>query len=328
MKTQAKIFLFIIMATMILLVACGAQAAAPMAPAPTNAPAMDFAEAPQAAAPAEKQSVRGQVPAALPTAAAYQTGPDTTTNVGGLTADRLIVKNGEIRLLVKNTDVANDLVTQIVGDVRGYIVSSRGWYQEYNGENYKYATITIGVPVDQFEVALRRLRALSVRVLDETASGQDVTEEFVDLESRLGNLEATRDRIRGFLDQAKTVEEALQINQQLTDVEAQIEETKGRMNYLSSRAAYSTITIQLEPDLPKITPSPTPTRTPTATPMPWNPGATLNNATGTLTSAYQGIIELLIWLLVVVLPILAPPILIVWGLWKLMTRKPGKPAGG
>jgi predicted nucleic acid-binding Zn-ribbon protein len=98
--------------------------------------------------------------------------------------------------------------------------------------------------VDQFENALLRLRDLSLRVVDESAGGQDVSEEYVDLQSRLNNLESTRDRIRGFLDQAQTVDDSLRINQELSTIEDQIEQVKGRMNYLSHRAAYSTITVQ------------------------------------------------------------------------------------
>jgi ABC-type uncharacterized transport system fused permease/ATPase subunit len=101
----------------------------------------------------------------------------------------------------------------------------RVWYQPYSdGENYKYATITIGVPVDQFERTLSRLRALAMKVLDETASGEDVTNQFVDLQSQVTNLEATRDRIKSFLDEAKTVDESLRINAELANVEAQIEQ--------------------------------------------------------------------------------------------------------
>ena len=79
---------------------------------------------------------------------------------------------------------------------RALLISSRVWFQDYYGTNYKYATLTIGVPVDQFEAALRRIRALAVRVQDDNASGEDVTSQYVDLQSQLGNLEATRDRIR------------------------------------------------------------------------------------------------------------------------------------
>ena len=184
----------------------------------------------------------------------------------------------------------------------------------------------MGVPVDQFENAILRLRGLSLRVLDENATGQDVTDQYVDLQSQMTNLEATRDRIKGFLDQAKTVDEALLINQQLSDVEAQIEQIKGKMNYFSNRSAFSTITIDLEPDLPTVvmTPTPTPTPTPIQPLGPWDPGKTTQNATNALVSIYRVIIEFLIWIFVVVVPILAPPILFIWlTLW--LIRKRSKP---
>jgi hypothetical protein len=222
--------------------------------------------------------------------------------------------------MVAETDIAIDRATQIVGDAGGYIVSSRVWSQPYyDGKNYKYATITIGIPVQEFEHTLSRLRGLSVQVLDETASGEDVTNQFVDLQSQLNNLEATQQRIKSFLDGAKTVDEALRINQELANVEAQIEQIKGQMNYLKDRSAYSTITINFEPELPEQTPTPTPT------PNPWNPGETFKNAKETVTYAYQGIVDFLIWFFIVLVPILALPALVIWGLWKLSTRKPKKP---
>jgi hypothetical protein len=237
----------------------------------------------------------------------------------------MIIKNAEIKLLVEKTDIAIDRSIQVVGDVGGYIISSKVWYQAGpDGTNYKYSTLTIGVPVEQFETAMRRLRGVALRVLDENASGQDVTSEYVDLQSQLGNLEVTRDRIRSFLDNAKTVEESLQINQELTNIEAQIEQVKGRMNFLSNRSAYSTITINLEPDIPAITPTATPTAIPTATPEPWNPGKTVTHAADTVTNIYQGLIELAIWLLIVIVPIIAPPTLVVWAIYKFATRKSKK----
>jgi hypothetical protein len=245
--------------------------------------------------------------------------------------NRKIIKNADVRLLVKDTDVAIDRTTQLVTDLGGYIVSSRSWYQDYFGNNLRYATITIGVPVDQFERALQRFRDLAVRVLEENASGEDVTDQYVDLESELQNLEATRARIQEFLQDAKTVDEALRINQELANIESQIEQIKGRMNYLADRSSFSTITVNLEPELPILTPTPTPTITPTstprptATPVPWEPGETFGDAKTTVVSAYQGIIDFLIWLVIVIIPVLLPFALIVWGGWKLLSRnKPKK----
>ena len=106
---------------------------------------------------------------------------------------------------------------------------------------------------------MRRLRGLAVQVLDENATGEDVTDQYVDLQSQLVNLEATRARIQEFLQDAKSVDEALRVNQELANIEAQIEQIKGRMNYLTDRSAYSTITINLEPEFPVLTPTPTST---------------------------------------------------------------------
>jgi hypothetical protein len=332
MKSRSGLFMLFVLITMLVLAACGAPAAT-QAPsevfeaAATEAPAMaapGFAEQPLAKegeTVAQDQAV-GQAPLApMPTAAAYE----ISNQSGDLTvierSNRMIIKNADVRLMVKDTDVAIDRATQIIGDAGGYIVSSRVWYQDYYGNNLKYAAVTIGVPVDEFEHTLVRLRDLAVRVVDETAAGDDVTEQYVDLQSQLTNLEATRARIQEFLKDSKTIDEALRINQELANIESQIEQIKGRMNYLDDRSAYSTITINFEPEFPVLTPTPTATPYPTATPIPWNPGQTFDDATGTVTLAYQGIANFLIWLVVAILPLVLPPALILWGLWKLMNRK-------
>ena len=126
-------------------------------------------------------------------------------------------------------------MTQIVADTGGYIISS----QTAMKDNYKTATLNVAVPSDEFEMVQRRVRQIALVVLRDTAEGKDVTDEYVDLESRLKNLEATEARIREFLAQAKTVDEALKVNQQLSDVQGQIEQVKGRMNFINDRAACS-----------------------------------------------------------------------------------------
>lgn len=240
--------------------------------------------------------------------------------------DRMIIKDANMRLMVIDTDIALDRVTQITEDFGGYIVSSRTWYQQAGAESLKWATVTLSVPSDQFEAALRRLRELAAQVLDEIASGTDVTEEYVDLQSRLKNLEATRDRIRQFLDQAQTVEEALQVNEQLSQVEEEIEQIKGRMNYLSDRAAYSTITVNLEPEpVPYPTPTVTPTPTATPTPTPWTLTPTFNTASKALVSISRFLAQAATWIGVVILPLVGVPLLIILGILWLFRRR-DKPA--
>jgi hypothetical protein len=326
----ATILLVLVIVLGIVLAACGAAAPATQMgapapqlemPAPTMSSMDGYAGAeeglPQAAAPPQAT--------AAPNVDAAKVAPQSFPGSG-----HMIIKNGDMRLLVADTDRALDGVTQVVGDTDGYVISSRVWFQDYYGTNYKYATLTIGVPVDQFEPALRRIRALAVRVQDDNASGEDVTSQYVDLQSQLGNLEATRDRIRSFLKDAKTVDEALRINQQLSDVEVQIEKIKGQMNYLSNRSAFSTITINLEPQLPEVVMTPTPTMTPTPIPGlgPWDPGKTTQRATNTLVSAYRVIVDALIWIFVVLVPIFGPPILLIWLVVWLIGRRMRKAPRG
>jgi len=337
MKSRASLFMLLVLVAMLVLAACGGAAPATESPdvyieepAATEAPAMpeSFLAQESAAKNGEVEGVPQDQAALAPmaTAAAFEISDPS----GALTvierSNRMIVKNADVRLTVKDTDVAIDRATQIIGDAGGYIVSSRVWYQDYYGNNLKYATITIGVPVDEFEKVLSRLRGLALKVVDETASGDDVTEQYVDLQSQLTNLESTRARIQDFLQDAKTVDEALRINMELANIEAQIEQIKGRMNYLNDRSAYSTITTNLEPEFPVLTPTPTATPQPTATAIPWNPGEEFGRAKGTVTVLYQGIANFLIWLGVVILPIILPPALILWGIWKWLNRKTVKVA--
>jgi len=344
MKSRSILFTLLVIG-MFVFTACGGAAATESPayaeqygvvemPAATEAPAI---EAPPFDESAQKSADQAADEFAIPMATqgpAFEISNQSGENIVVQNTNRKIIKNADVRLLVKTTEDAINRTTQIVSDLGGYIISSRVWYQDYFGNNLMYATVTMGVPVDEFEHALNRLRDLSIRVLDENASGEDVTDQYVDLQSQLTNLEATRARIQEFLQDAKTVDEALRINQELANIESQIEQIKGRMNYLNDRSAFSTITVNFEPELPILTPTPTPTIAPTSTPRPtatlapWKPGESFGDAQRSVTIAYRGIFEFLIWILVVVLPILLPPVLILWALWKLLNRKPNKPSGG
>jgi hypothetical protein len=289
--------------------------AAPAKAEPTKAPAARVVEK-----PVEKVVEK---PVAAATMAPPRAGEKvaSTTNVlntesSSASSVRKIIKNGEMNLLVADTDRAIDQVTNIAVTSGGYIISSQ---TTLRGE-VKVATLTLGVPVDQFEIVQRQLRSIALKVQNESASGKDVTDEFIDLQSRLLNLEATAARVREFLKQAQTVEEALKVNAQLTEIEGQINQVKGRMNFLEDRSAFSTLLVNLEPERPTPTPTLTPTvtttPTPTATPTPivWQPGETFTAATGTLGSILRGLGDLLIWLVVLGGPILVV-IAIVVAIW-------------
>jgi len=287
----------------------------------TGAPSMPLEAAPAATMAVEREPAAAATAApqatAEPAAVLAQAGNSSAPRVQ---TGRMIVKNAELELLVADTDAALDGITAVAADYGGYIVSSHTWFEA----DYKYATVRLGVPVAEFENMLRRLRGLAVKVNSETASGEDVTDQYVDLQSQLTNLQATQARIREFLDKAVDVKEALEVNAQLSQIEGQIEQIQGQMNYLRDRSAYSTIDVQLVPQRPTPTPSPTPTPTPTPTPAAWRPGQTFKSATGTLSSIVKGLVEVAIWIVVVLGPFALPVIIVAWLLIR-RQRRAGRP---
>src|SRR6185295_2041334 len=109
---------------------------------------------------------------------------------------------------VPNAEAAVRAKVQQLG---GYVVKSENSGSDEN----MTVQITFRVPATRFDESLAGMQGLAKKVLSRTVSGDDVTEEFVDLQSRLRNLEATRDRLATFLDKSTTVDEALKVNASL-----------------------------------------------------------------------------------------------------------------
>ncbi len=342
MKSSKRLFFVLLLITVFIIAACApAMSAAPEAQEANELPVALAPSAPrtnQADPMAEQAIAAPAAPAAeaeLPEAKAdttiYNTSGRDAAEVAGVPdPNRKIIKNAEVVILVEDTDVAIDRITQVAADVGGYLVSTKSWFQQEIGGTYKYATITLGVPVDDFERALRRVRDISLNVENEVTTGEDVSQEYVDLQSKLESLQATRARITGFLEDAQSVEEALRINDQLAGVEQQINETLGRMNYLAGRAAFSTITVTINPKIREVTPTPTatatitPTPRPTFTPTPWQPGKTLDKAGHKLGNTYRELVDGLIWFVVYTLPVLLPWALVIFGLYWLFRGRLAK----
>lgn len=228
-------------------------------------------------------------------------------------SNRMVIKDAEMELLVEDTDLAVSQVTQLAADSGGYIISSQTFYK--NG--YLFATMRLGVPVATFESTLNTLRNFGLQVINETASGKDVSAEYVDLESRLANLEATAARVRSFLDNAQSVEESLRVSQQLSELERQIEQIKGQMRFYEGRAAFSTVTVQIVPRQP----TPTPAATPTPAPE-WDPGDTFEDASDLLVRIVQFIVDRAIWMGVVFGPFVLVGLVGLWSFRKM--RRQGR----
>ncbi|MFH1639966.1 MAG: DUF4349 domain-containing protein [Chloroflexota bacterium] len=213
-----KILIIAMVVTLLFSVACGA--AAPLGPAP------DIASPPQALPGGGKgaDSAEGTMPT--------------------IPQERMIVRNGEMSLVVSNVTESRDEIARMASRLDGYVVSSSTYNREYDLR----VTIQIRVPDDRFEQAMSELRSLAVRVESESTSSQDVTEEYIDLESRLRNAVSTEGQYLALLEKATTVEEMLKIQEALSRVREEIETIKGRMQYLERTTSTSSLTIRLTPE--------------------------------------------------------------------------------
>jgi heme/copper-type cytochrome/quinol oxidase subunit 2 len=202
--------------------------------------------------------------------------------------EHLIIRNGHMDIVVQDTEGSLKQIAALAEAKEGWVVDS----EVYKINDAKSGTITIRVPAEQFNRAMEEIRSLAFEVSSESTSSQDVTEEFVDLEARVANLEATADRVRGFLEESKSVEEALAVNAELSRLEGEIESLKARMKFLSQSAAFSRIIVQVTPD--KL-----------SQPIEvggWRPEGVALSALEALISAFQAIAKVLIWLIIFCLP--------------------------
>ena len=168
---------------------------------------------------------------------------ETGAGVLPATEERMIVRTGDISLVVEDVVNARDEITQLAISLNGYVVSSRIWGEEQDRTGW----ISVRVSDEKFEQALTELRNLAVRVTSESTSSEDVTEQYVDLESRLKNAEATERQYLALLEKAEDVEDILRIYDSLSRVRAEIEQIKGRMQYLERTSSMSLISVHLEP---------------------------------------------------------------------------------
>ncbi len=160
--------------------------------------------------------------------------------------DRMVVKTAELGITAEDVRGSAAEARRVAERFGGEVLSSR----VYAGSGPVSADLTLSVPSGEFEVALDELRGLGERVTTDTVEGQDVTEEFVDLESRERNLLAAEESLLALYDRAESVEDTLTVERELTDIRGQIEEVQGRIQYLERRTATSEIVLHLEPVAP------------------------------------------------------------------------------
>lgn len=220
------------------------------------------------------------------------------TNGGGVDAagrERMVIRNADLSIVVKDPETAMTEITRLAEELGGFVVSSN-LYQSYtsSGLPVPEASVTIRVPAEKLDEALEKIKADAVEVQSENQNGQDVTSQYVDLESQLKNLEAAEAQLMEIMKKAEETEDVLNVFNQLTSIRGQIESIKGQMQYFEESAALSAVTVRLVAEE-------------TIEPIEiagWKPEGTLRDAVQNLIYFWQDFVDFLIVFVVNVLPIL------------------------
>ena len=202
--------------------------------------------------------------------------------------EQLIIRNADLAIVVGDAEAAIDAIDRLAVRADGWVVSSNVW----ESEGIKRGSITVRVTAGQLDTFLEEVHRLANRVTQQSISGENVTEEYVDLGARLRNLEATAARVRSFLDDAKDVEDALAVNAELSRLEQEIERIRGRMQYLEQSARFSQVSIRVTPDA-------------LAGPLTigrWQPEGTARTAIEALVKTLQWLADVLIFVVLYLVP--------------------------
>ena len=207
--------------------------------------------------------------------------------------DRVVIYTGNLSLVVQDTQEAVTAITDLAAEQGGYVSGAN----IYLDDDVMRGSITIRILAENYRDTMEKLREFAVRVESVNTNTQDVTEEFIDLEARKVNLEHTEEALQKLLDERQNVgrtQDILEVYRELTNIRGQIEQIEGRLRYLSNQSALSTITVELIPDI-------------LYQPVSvggWEPRGVAKSALQSLVAALQGLISLLIWAVIFILPLL------------------------
>jgi hypothetical protein len=161
--------------------------------------------------------------------------------------DRKIIRDAQLTLESSAPQDAQRKISSIAESVGGFVVTSESKQRDSGepGKQFLEVNLVVRVPAAQFGAALDQIRSAGNRVIQEKITGQDVTEEFIDLEARIKTQKALELQFLEIMKQAHKVEDALEVQSQIADVRTEIEKLEGRKRFLENRASLSTITVNL-----------------------------------------------------------------------------------
>jgi len=159
--------------------------------------------------------------------------------------ERKVIQNARMTIEVSDVGEALDAVIKICEDNDGYTVSSN----LSRDDDWARGEVDIKVPAESLSSVMEEIAAQG-EMTDKNISTQDVTEEYYDSQARLTVLEKKEERLIALMDQAKTIEEIITVESELTSVRSDIEVLQGRLNYLQNVSSYSSIYVLLRQSVP------------------------------------------------------------------------------
>lgn len=156
----------------------------------------------------------------------------------------MIIRNADISLQVNNINSTMEKITQLAESSGGYVVNSN-LVQDNNNASNTTANISIRVPAQGLNNALSALKSLATQVIQESVTGEDITQQFVDLQSQLTNLQTAKEQLTKIMASATKTSDVLSVFKQLNDIQGQIDVLQGRIKYYKESVAFSLININL-----------------------------------------------------------------------------------
>ncbi|HJR80471.1 MAG TPA: DUF4349 domain-containing protein [Anaerolineales bacterium] len=178
----------------------------------------------------------------------YAPGAEEAANTGSgfQTQDRLVIENADLAIVVKDPKARMAEINALANEMGGYVVSSN-LFQSFTsfGQEVPEATIVIRVPSERLDEALTRIKEDAIDINYENRSGQDITNIYVDLQSQLKAKQAAEVKLLEIMDQATRAEDVLAIYVQVQQVQTEIEQLKGQIQYYDESVATSAISVRL-----------------------------------------------------------------------------------
>jgi hypothetical protein len=151
--------------------------------------------------------------------------------------ERKLIKTGGITFEVNDIEATKKSIISLVKNAGGYTSSEN----EKHGYDYPQFEQVVRIPSDKLDDFVLKITSLAKRIISKSISTKDVTEEFIDIETRLVTKKDLEKNYREILRKATTVKEMLEVERELEDVRGEIESMEGRLQYLKSQVAFSTL---------------------------------------------------------------------------------------